>query len=63
MALGGKDELGSIQPRGVIDEASKNGENGFSFAGFAQIRDASEPFGLFTAAGIVKRRNDNHRNC
>jgi hypothetical protein len=45
-----------------VNKAAKYSENRFNVAGLAQMGDASKAFGLFPAAGIVKRRNHNHRN-
>ena len=52
----------TIRRRLVVSEAAEQRENGLSLAGLAQVGDASCTFGLFTAAGIVKCCDDDHRN-
>src|SRR5262245_7100972 len=52
----------SIQRWIVVNQPAEQGKNGFRLAGLAQVGHASQTFGLFTAARIVERRDDDHRN-
>lgn len=47
---------------GSVDDTAKQGQDCFRFARLAQVGHTPKPLSLFTAAGVIERRDDDHRD-
>ena len=62
MEAPGETACASTPRRVVLNEAAEEREDRLSLAGLPKICDASKTFGLLAAAGVIKRRYDDHGN-